>query len=250
LEKIEASGRTLEEAIETAAKELEVEVIAVDYEVIDQGAKGFLGIGGTPCTIRAWEKSGNIVENAKVVNPKREYAPVSAKVKTAKSVSVPVPDKVESIQSDDEFTNAALKVLNDILSSMKLDAYVALKSVSETEVNIEIKGSEVAILIGRQGQTLDALQYLVGIAAAKNVQTRQRLILDAEGYRERHNLVIMNKAKEYAEAVKAHNKEAVLDPQPARERRLVHMALAEDPDVYTYSEGEGENRHVVISPKS
>ena len=247
MNKIEANGRTLEEAIEVAAKDLGVETSAVGYEIVDQGAKGFLGIGGTPCLIRAWEKSGNIVETAQVKSSK-VVEPVQKKtINIPEAVSEPVQ---KSIETDDEFANAALRVLTNVLDAMKIDAHAILKSVNEDEVNIDIKGSEVAILIGRQGQTLDALQYLIGLAAIKKIQTHQRLILDAEGYRDRHNKIIMNKAKEYAEAVKAHNKEAVLDPQPARERRLVHLAFVDDPDVYTYSEGEGESRHVVISPKT
>ncbi len=116
-------------------------------------------------------------------------------------------------------------------------------------VYIDILGSDLAILIGKHGQTLDAFQYLLQIAASKKSGVEARIVLDAEGYRDRHNKILEKKALEYAEAVKQQQREAVLDPQPARDRRIIHLALADHPYVYTYSEGLGDERHVVISPK-
>jgi len=114
---------------------------------------------------------------------------------------------------------------------------------------VTLAGEDVAILIGRHGQTLDALQYLVGIIANRDPHARRRVTLDAEGYRERHRQALEKTALDYARAVKDEGKEAVLEPQSARDRRIIHVALAEHPDVYTYSEGEGDERHVVISPR-
>jgi spoIIIJ-associated protein len=120
----------------------------------------------------------------------------------------------------------------------------------DEEIQITLSGdsNDIGRLIGRHGQTLDALQYIVGIAINRNSQYKIRTLLDAEGYRERHKQTIEAKALEIAKQVKELGEEAVLEPQSARDRRLIHVILADDPDVVTYSEGEGEDRHVVISP--
>jgi len=235
LKTVEASGRTLEEAVATAAQELGVSTIGIEYEIVEEGTKGFLGLGQMPTTVNAWVKEG--YEEA----PKTEEVPVEV-----------VSDEEEEAGfsgEEDVFVNETLRIVRDILKAMEVDARPVLKSADAEEVAINIIGNDVAILIGKHGQTLDALQYIVGLAVSKYSDTRRRLILDAEGYRTRHQEIIEAKAREYADAVRAEGREAVLDPQNPRDRRIVHMTLAEDPDVYTYSEGEGEDRHVVISPK-
>jgi len=133
---------------------------------------------------------------------------------------------------------------------MQLDAHPEIRSDSNEELVVDLVGSDLAILIGRHGQTLDALQFLVGIALGRGGRgIQKRIIVDAGGHRERHREALVHQALEYARQVKQAGQEAVLDPQPARDRRIVHTALADDPDVYTYSEGEGDDRHVVISPR-
>lgn len=271
MDKIEANGRTVEEAVQAAAEQLGVSIDAVEYDVEDHGAKGFLGLGGTPAVITAWVREGYVAG----------ARPEPRAAQQAPEVSAPEPRPVESTaariepeaeRTEDEpppvtpaaverpsapasggqdaaFVDALTGAVTDILAAMQVDAKPVVRSSDEEEVQVEIVGSDVAILIGKHGQTLDALQYLVGIIANRHVPTRRRVILDAEGYRERHRQLLEGKAREYADAVKAEGKEAVLEPQSPRDRRIIHVALADDPDVYTYSEGEGDDRHVVISPK-
>ncbi len=221
----ETTGKTLEEALKLAAEELGVEESQVGHEVIDQA--GFLGIGAK-CHVRAWVRGQG---------DESEEEPEQA-------------DEAQmGSEEDGELVKAVMDIMTRIVGAMDIDAEPVFRGVTEEEVKVELVGKEVAILIGKRGQTLDALQYLVAMAVGKNTQTRKRVIVDAEGYRERHAKMIERKALDYASAVKEHGREAVLDPQPARDRRIVHMTLADNPDVYTYSEGEGEFRHVVISPK-
>lgn len=220
---IEIGGRTLEEAIQIAAGELGVGVDAIEYEVVEEGAKGFLGLGQTPTVIRAWLREGYVA----AVSPGAQKAEVG----------------------DDEFEDKLLGILAEILAAMNLPAKPVIKSVEDNEVNVDIEGGDVAVLIGKQGQTLDALQYLLSIAANRWGDTRWRINLDAGGYRDRHRKTLESKAHEYAAAVKAQGQEAELEPQSPRDRRIIHLALADDPDVYTYSEGEGSRRRVIISPK-
>lgn len=247
MESIEISGRTIEEAVETAARQLGVNTEDIDYEVVEEGSKGFLGLGQSPSVIKATLKEG--VEPG----PRRELTPeVEPEVEPPAEVE-PEPSMAEAVVNlparGDEFTGSIVKILADVMKAMDMDARPVVRSDDEEEVVIELVGKELAILIGNRGQTLDALQYLVGIGANKGGMGRKRLILDADGYRERHREMLEGRAHDYARAVKEHGEEAVLEPQPARDRRIIHMALKDDPDVYTYSEGDGENRHVVISPK-
>ncbi|MEN6582441.1 MAG: RNA-binding cell elongation regulator Jag/EloR [Armatimonadota bacterium] len=249
---VEVSGRTLEEAVELAARELGVTTDAVEYEIVEEGTKGFLGLGQTPTVVKARVKEGYVAA------PKPAPAPVrELEVEEEESVPVEIISEEENIQPQapatgtvgDPVVERAINILNDVLNAMGVDAKPVLKSADRDEVTIDLVGGDVAILIGKHGQTLDALQYLIGLAVAKHSTDRRRLILDAERYRARHQEMLERKAHEYADAVKAEGREAVLEPQDARDRRIIHMALAEDPDVYTYSEGEGSDRHVVISPK-
>ncbi|MGI6295214.1 MAG: RNA-binding cell elongation regulator Jag/EloR [Armatimonadota bacterium] len=228
---IEIGGRTLEEAIQIAARELGVGVDVVEYELVEEGSKGFLGIGQTPTVIRAWLREGYVAV----------VAPSAASEAKAD-------EPLESVD-DNELKARLVKILTDILGAMNLPAKPVVKSIQDNEITIDIEGDDVGILIGRQGQTLDALQYLLSISVNRRSETRWRVNLDAGGYRDRHKKLLESKAREYADAVKAHGQEAELEPQSPRDRRIIHLALADDPDVYTYSEGEGSNRHVVISPK-
>jgi len=221
----ETTGKTVEEALRLAAEELGVDVSEVGYEVIDQSGKSFLGLGAK-CHIRAWVKGED------------EDAGESAEEADLGS------------ETDAELAKSVMDIVTTVVEAMKLDVKAEFRGVTDEEIKVELLGSEVAILIGKRGQTLDALQYLVAMAVGKNDQTRKRVILDAEGYRERHARMVERKAMEFADAVRQHGREAVLDPQPARDRRIVHMLLADDPDVCTYSEGDGEDRHVVISPRT
>jgi len=273
MDKIEASGRTVEEAVQAAALELGVSVDDVEYEIVDHGNKGFLGLGQTPAVVNAWvskDRSAPRQRPAREVEPEAA-APVAEEPEeeTEEPVAHPVaPEKPEEFREtveieepvaqqrapvapseEGDFAGIVMKTLSDILGAMKLDVKPVRKSSDGDEVTFELVGSDTLVLVGKHGQTLDALQYLVGIIANRTVPTRKRVILDAEGYRDRHKDLLEKKAHEYAEAVKREGKEAVLEPQSARDRRIIHLALADDPDVYTYSEGEGDDRHVVISPK-
>lgn len=232
-----------------AAAELGVTTDAVEYEIVEEGSKGFLGLGQIPCLIKAWVREA--VADAGSASA-TETAARAAEVRPAEPEHVrvePQPAPEAPAAPEQGFAGAIIHMLGQILAAMNVDVRAVLRSDDKDEIWVEITGSDVAILIGKQGQTLDALQYLVGIAASRASGEKKRLILDAEGYRDKHRQTLERVAHDYAREVKAQGQEAELEPQPARDRRIVHMALADDPDVYTYSEGEGDNRHVVISPK-
>lgn len=289
MDKVEASGRTLEEAVQVAAQQLGVGVDAVEYEVVEEGTKGFLGLGQSPTVVQAWVREGYDAsarsapayeapvedeeaeqaaeeegepeaeyeeepeEELEEEEPEEEEPEEEAEEEPEEAPEEPVARvdaaAPEAAAGEPTLVESLTQFLNEVLTAMGVDAKPVLKSADSDEVTVEIVGKDVAILIGKRGQTLDALQYLAGIVANRDSRDRRRVILDAEGYRERYKETLERKALEYARAVKEEGKEAVLEPQSARDRRIVHLALADHPDVYTYSEGEGEDRHVVISPK-
>ncbi len=224
---IEASGKTLEDAKETAARELGVPVEEMEVEVLEEESKGFLGIGQNKVRIRA---ASRFVE----------------------SVPDDEPDPIDDPQMEEETAGEqAAELLGKILRAMDFDAIPKIVSETDEEIRIDITGEseDIGRLIGRHGQTLDALQYLLSIAVNRNQGQRLRILLDAEGYRDRHQQMLESRARELARKVKETGQEAVLEPQSPRDRRIIHVALMDDPDVETYSEGEGDYRHVVISPK-
>jgi spoIIIJ-associated protein len=226
---IEITGKTIEEAKELASAELGVPIDQIEFETVDEGGKGFLGLSRNLARVKATADVEPIEEP--------EGEPVAEH---------PAAQRTLGDQTESEWV---LSMVQQTLAAAKLDASAALKSEAGGDIGIEISGPDVAILIGKHGQTLDALQYLLTVALSRVSDKRTRVNLDAEGYRDRYAELLTAKALEYARRVKESGEEAVLDPQSPRDRRLVHVALAEDPDVYTYSEGDGDYRHVVISPR-
>ncbi|MEN6371144.1 MAG: RNA-binding cell elongation regulator Jag/EloR [Armatimonadota bacterium] len=154
------------------------------------------------------------------------------------------------VEESGSFGEQALRLLETILDAMQFNVKPELVSEDDEEIQINLTGdsNDIGRLIGRHGQTLDALQYIVSIAINRSSSYKIRTLLDAEGYRERHKQMLEAKALEIARQVKELGEEAVLEPQSARDRRIIHVLLADSTDVVTYSEGEGEYRHIVISP--
>ncbi|HEY3415095.1 MAG TPA: RNA-binding cell elongation regulator Jag/EloR [Armatimonadota bacterium] len=144
----------------------------------------------------------------------------------------------------------AVNIAQKLLDTGHLDAKAILVSQDEDSVELVLEGPDAPALIGKQGATLNALQYLVGLMLAREIHQRLRVTVDAESYRARRAETLIKMAKDLAAQVREHNQEAVMDPLNAAERRIVHTALVEEPGISTYSEGEDPDRRVVISPKA
>lgn len=209
MKSIEATGKTVEEAIAAALAELGVERDDVEIEVLDEGSKGFLGLLG-----------------AKLAR-----------------VKVTVNDSFE------QKIEAAREFLQGLLERMGVKAEIAVERGEDQLVYIRLSGRRMGVVIGRRGQTLDAIQYLVNLVANKLPGPRARIVLDAEGYRDKRAETLRNLAERLAERAKTERRKTVLEPMSALERRIVHLALANDQDVETRSEGEEPYRRVVIVPK-
>lgn len=213
MEYIEVSARTVNEAITEACQKLGVTSDRLDYEVVDEGSNGFLGIGSKPAIIKAAAKS-------------EETAPSGS---------------IEDV---------AKKFLNDVFAAMDINVVVSASyDEVQDELSVELNGDDMGVLIGKRGQTLDSLQYLVSLVVNKGAENYIRVKVDTENYRERRRETLENLAKNIAYKVKRTRRPVSLEPMNPYERRIIHSALQNDKYVTTYSEGEEPFRKVVVTLK-
>ncbi|MDQ0284920.1 spoIIIJ-associated protein [Desulfofundulus luciae] len=152
------------------------------------------------------------------------------------------------VRVKDTPSRRAKELLDKLLGAMNLPVDMAIEE-KENNVFIDIEGRDVGILIGRRGETLDALQYLLNLYVNKNKSQRCKVFLDVEGYRRRREETLQRLALKLAEKAKQRGRNVVLEPMTSHERRIIHTALQGRDDIYTYSEGEEPYRKIIISPK-
>lgn len=202
----EFTGKTVEDAVMEAAIKLETTSDRMEYEVLEKGSNGFLGIGSKPARIRARK----VMETAE----------------------------------------RAEKFLMDVLEAMDLKATVSMEeNKEERTLDIDLAGDDMGVLIGKRGQTLDSLQYLVSLVVNKGEDDYIRVKVDTENYRQRRKDTLENLAKNIASKVRRTGKPVTLEPMNPYERRVIHSALQNDRYVETHSEGEEPFRKVVVSLK-
>lgn len=202
----EFTGKTVEDAVMEAAIKLETTSDRMEYEVLEKGSNGFLGIGSKPARIRARK----VLETAE----------------------------------------RAEKFLMDVLEAMDLKATVSLEeNKEERTLDIDLAGDDMGVLIGKRGQTLDSLQYLVSLVVNKGEDDYIRVKVDTENYRQRRKDTLENLAKNIASKVRRTGKAVTLEPMNPYERRVIHSALQNDRYVETHSEGEEPFRKVVVTLK-
>jgi spoIIIJ-associated protein len=210
MQELEISGKTVEQAIQKALDKLGVTRDQVDVTILSEGKSGVLGLGAEEARIRI-----------------RTLVPV--------------------VSEESNLAQVAKDVLETLLAKMGVEASVA--QVDTVPITLNIKGDDLGILIGRRGQSLASLQYIVRVIVSHRVKAWLPIVIDVEGYRERRNQALQALAYRMAERVKVKRIPFALEPMPAYERRIVHLALVDHPDVTTQSVGEGEARKVVIMPK-
>ncbi|MGH7844560.1 MAG: RNA-binding cell elongation regulator Jag/EloR [Candidatus Binatia bacterium] len=232
---VETEGDTIDQAIENALKALRVERERVTVDILEEGSKGFLGIGGRKARIRASLRKTVILEG-----DEEEAAEQS-------------PNQRESVSEE---KRAALgekgrQVLTEILRLMGMEASVEIKrGDAPEEVVLDVHGSYGGLLIGRRGQTLQALQYLITRIAGKEERNAgARLIVDTENYYERHRKNLEDTALRLGESAKRERRTITLDNLSARDRRIIHVTLEDDPWLTTKSQGQGPYRRLLIVPQ-
>ena len=260
MNKITVSAKTVEDALTEASIELGLASTDIDYEVIEKGSAGFLGIGAKQAVITAWKK----VEE----KPKKEKKPdnkIEKKVekKVEEKIKETVEEKVEEkddkeevevsekeeklVEVEPQTKEACEKFLTDVLKSMDMEVNLTSEIDEDGALSINMKGENMGILIGKRGQTLDSLQYLTNRVANKMQQGYVRVKLDTENYRARRKETLENLANNIAHKVKRTKRAVSLEPMNPYERRIIHSALQGDKYISTHSEGEEPYRRVVVT---
>jgi spoIIIJ-associated protein len=220
----EGAGRTVEEAIRNALRTLGAKREDVDLMVLDEGSRGVLGLGSREARVRVTLLSAIEAGDAE------------------EAVVAPA-------ETSDDPVLVARGITAALVDAMGIGASVTARSQAGG-VAVTVSGPQLAPLIGRHGQTLEALDLLVNLMTARRLGRRVEIEVDAERYRERRREVLTALTRRTVGRVRHSGRPAPLDPMSASERRFIHTMLAEDPDVTTYSEGEGVDRHIVIAPRS
>ena len=206
MEFVEFSAKTVDDAITDACQKFTVSSDKLEYEVVEEGSSGFLGIGSKPAIIKARVKSS--------------------------------------------VTDIAKDFLKDVFEAMDMVVVVNVKyNESDRVMDIDLSGDDMGVLIGKRGQTLDSLQYLVSLVVNKDVEDYIRVKVDTENYRQRRKDTLENLAKNISYKVKRTKRPVSLEPMNPFERRVIHSALQNDKYVTTHSEGEEPYRHVVVMLK-
>jgi len=207
----EFSAKTVSDAITEACQHFTVTSDRLEYEVVEEGSAGFLGIGSKPAVIKAKVKE------------------------EVKEVSV---------------TDAAKQFLKEVFTAMNMAVTIDVDyNEEENTMNVDLSGDEMGVLIGKRGQTLDSLQYLVSLVVNKGKDDYIRVKVDTENYRERRKDTLENLAKNISYKVKRTKRSVSLEPMNPYERRIIHSALQNDKYVTTHSEGEEPFRRVVVTLK-
>ena len=238
----EFSAKTVDDAITAACQDFFVTSDKLDYEVLEEGSSGFLGIGAKPAIIKARVKGEKEIVKETVKEPVKE---VLKEEKTfAKETA-----KVSNVDAK-EVEEAAKKFLGEVFDAMEMEVIVDAKyNDADKALDIDMRGEEIGILIGKRGQTLDSLQYLVSLVVNRGQADYIRVKLDTENYRQRRKETLENLAKNIAYKVKRTKRPVSLEPMNPYERRIIHSALQNDRYVTTHSEGEEPFRRVVVSLK-
>ena len=207
----EFSAKTVDDAITEACKEFVITSDKLEYEVVEEGSSGFLGIGAKPAVIKARVK-----------------------------------EEVKEVSVED----VAKNFLKEVFEAMNMAVVVDVKyDETQNTMDIDLSGDEMGVLIGKRGQTLDSLQYLVSLVVNKEKEDYIRVKVDTENYRQRRKDTLENLAKNISYKVKRTKRPVSLEPMNPYERRIIHSALQNDRYVTTHSEGEEPFRRVVVTLK-
>lgn len=267
---LEIIAPTVEEAIAQGLAQLGLTADAVSVEVLDAGSKGFFGLGKPQVRVRLTvnpvpsfttpEPAAEPVREEKraekksAPKPERAERPVpAARIERPQEKAAPPPAK-EPQPEHDPLLDHTEAVVSKMLHLLKLEAqvsanYGATERDGRRNIHVDIRGKDLSVLIGRRSETLSAFQYVASLIVGKETQQFIQLVVDVEGYRDRREKQLVQMAKRMADQVAKTGRRQTLEPMPSSERRIIHIALRDHPDVKTESTGEDPYRKVVIMPK-
>ncbi len=243
---------TVEEAVDAALEELGVQQDAVQYEVLEEPGRKMFGIGSEkPARVRVWIKQEALTEIEEARRTARDILEVEeaeAEPATGAGLTHAEPETL-SDEELDTVADTAVETVKRILEGFGIEAEIEEYEGDEQEIILDIVGGDVAVLIGRHGRSLEALQVLVSAITNKRLGFRYPVIVDVEGYRHRRRQKLEEMATRTADRVARQGTPIRLRPMNAYERRIIHVALRNDRRVTTSSEGEDPFRAVVVSPR-
>jgi spoIIIJ-associated protein len=244
---IQVQAKSIDEAIELGLAQLGLTQEEVEVEVLSEGKRGVFGLGAEEATVRLTPK---VEASAKTEDETSE--PVKEASETIDAVSA----DADEISDPDNVEAVAKQYLSGLLERMGISAQVNVQEAPElAEANeppplvLDVTGKDLGILIGRQSETLQVLQYMVRLMVSKHFNRWEPVIVDVESYRVRRRRSLQKMALKMADRAVANDQRVVLESMPAHERRLIHLALRDHPDVITKSIGSDDNRKVTIIPK-
>ena len=245
---IEVIAPSIEEAIDQGLQELGVPREAVDVEVLDEGSRGLFGLGSRQARIRLTIKQIPAQDQA----PSRLAEPEPDHPEPSRSTQAPV---ATDIIDEDFVLTVARDVTMELLEKMKVRATVtavyneSVDNRNRIPVQVNVHGDDLSVLIGRQAETLNALQYIAGLIISKEIGHTIPVVVDVEGYRARRENQLRQLARRMADQAVKTGRRQVLEPMPANERRVIHIELRNNPEVTTESIGEDPRRKITIIPK-
>ena len=230
---MEFTGKTVDDAITEACQKFTITSDRLEYEVIEKGTGGIFGFAAKPAIIKARVFDPNAPKEEKKEEPVKSEEAVLEKQTADQAEDVPAADPKE--------------FLGKIFDAMNMKVEVSVNS-HDNEMDIDLSGDDMGVLIGKRGQTLDSLQYLTSIVVNKGRKEYIRVKVDTENYRSRRKETLENLAKNLAYKAKRTKNPVSLEPMYPYERRIIHSALQNDKYVTTHSEGEDPFRKVIITP--
>lgn len=237
---IEKTGKTVDEAVEAALKELNVLKEQVNIEVVEESSKKFFGLFGKQM---AKVRVSLIEQMREAADKLDEFAD------NLESESVVESEDICDKVSQEQAVEMAKDFLQNIFKNMQLEVLMEKLVAADGVVTFNLHGKDLGILIGKHGQTLDSLQYITNLIANKNSNQRVRIVIDVENYRSRRVETLTTLAKRLASKVRRTGEKVVLEPMNPHERKVIHLALQDDRRIITNSEGEEPYRYVVIELK-
>ena len=256
---IDVTGKTEDEAISKALEQLGLDRDDVSVEILERAKSGFLGLGSCPAKVRVSygeEEEPVVIPAAPEKKPEQPKKPAPEKRPERK----PKPEKPEKVEKapkaapvqdlgeevDDEKAQAIRKFLTGLLAQMESEAVIKVYQPEKGRYKVILEGQNLVALIGRRGETLDAIQQLTSYSVNRT-GGRVRIQLDAEGYREKREQSLQHLARKVAAKVVKYRRSVTLEPMNAYERHVIHTALQDVPGVTTYSTGVDPNRRVIVA---
>lgn len=268
---IDVTGKTEEEAINRALEQLKLDRDDVSVEILERAKAGFLGLGSCPAKVRvsygedeepaapAQPKAEKVREDKpKAEKPRAEKKPAEKpqrREEPVKKESVPKTEEAQTVKSpedlgeevNDERAQEIRKFLSGLLQQMEVQAEVKVYLPEKGRYKVFLEGQGLGAIIGRRGETLDAIQQLTSYAVNRSGSGRVRVQLDAENYREKREQSLQHLARKVAAKVTKYRRSVTLEPMNAYERHVIHTALQDVPNVTTYSTGTEPNRRVIVA---